>query len=63
MNNEEMKKEYNTPELTEHGDVEEITQAFGPSSVKDTVFVGGANIPGGTTITGTGSRDGIVVPQ
>ncbi|MCA1992896.1 MAG: lasso peptide [Coleofasciculus sp. S288] len=63
-----MKKTYIAPEMTTHGSVESITQAFGPSPVEDTIYAGqsNANQPGtsqpGTVIgTNTGSRDGIVV--
>ena len=56
-----MKKTYNTPQITVHGSVEEITQAFGPSPQKDTVIIGGANVQG--EISGTGSVDGIIVPN
>lgn len=52
-----MKKTYTTPKLIIHGTVDEITQAFGPASVQDTIFFGGTPIA-----HGTGSQDGVVVP-
>jgi hypothetical protein len=56
-----MKKVYSAPQLIVHGSVEEITQAFGPSPQKDTVFIGGSNVQG--SITSTGSVDGVIVPK
>ena len=55
-----MKKVYSSPKLMVHGDVQEITQSFGPSPVGDVVFVGGSNVP--TDIGSTGSRDGVIMP-
>jgi hypothetical protein len=53
-------KTYNTPQLTVHGNVEAITQAFGKSPVADRVFFGGSTV---TTIgPSTGSVDGIIKP-
>jgi hypothetical protein len=39
-----MKKQYNAPKLTVHGDVAEITQVLGRSSRKDFVFFNGTSI-------------------
>ncbi len=55
-----MKKPYNAPQLTVHGNLAEITQAFGPSNVSDAVFIGGSNVP--NSISSTGSTDGIIMP-
>jgi hypothetical protein len=53
-------KNYTAPQLTIHGNVEAITQAFGKSPVADRVFLGGSTV---TTIgTSTGSVDGIIKP-
>ena len=57
---ETQKKSYQTPELTVYGTVAEVTQAFGPSSAADLVFVGGSNVP--NPIESTGSGNGIIVP-
>lgn len=48
-----MKKVYHTPTLIQHGNLEEITQVLGPSSVKDTLFFNGNPVP----IDTDGSRD------
>jgi hypothetical protein len=56
-----MKKNYSAPQITVHGSVEEITQAFGPSPQKDTVYIGGSNAQG--PISATGSVDGVIVPN
>lgn len=44
-----MKKVYQAPKLTVHGNLEQITQAIGPAQVTDTVFFpgGSTNIPNG----------------
>ena len=55
-----MKKAYTSPKLMVHGDVQEITQAFGPSTAGDVVFIGGSNVP--SDIGSTGSTDGIIMP-
>ena len=55
-----MKKAYTSPKLMVHGDVQEITQAFGSTTVGDVVFIGGSNVP--TDIGSTGSTDGIIMP-
>ena len=63
-----MKNAYNTPKLTVYGNVKEITQAFGPSPMEDTIFAGQSNANQGNTDPGTvignstGSQDGIVKP-
>lgn len=62
-----MKKTYIAPQMTTHGTVESITQAFGTSSVTDTVYAGHSNLNQGNSQLGTpighstGSHDGIVV--
>jgi hypothetical protein len=53
-----MKKSYNTPKLTIHGTMDEITQAFGNSPATDTIYIGGK--PFGSS---TGSVDGDIVPR
>jgi hypothetical protein len=53
-----VKKTYITPALTVHGDVAEITQAFGDANVNDTIYYANRGFPGDG-----GSRDGIVVPK
>ena len=53
-----MKKTYETPELTVHGTVEELTQAFGSASAQDTIIYGSFSFPGSG-----GSQDGIVIPK
>jgi len=53
-------KNYSTPNLTVHGSVESMTQAFGASDTNDFLFFAGSNTPisvGGTPITGDGSKD------
>lgn len=57
-----MKKVYNTPELTAHGSIESITQAFGSSGRNDTFQNSkGQSFPG-SLIGESGSIDGIVIP-
>jgi hypothetical protein len=53
-----MKDTYETPKLTVHGTVNEMTQAFGASSAADTIIYGQFTFPGNG-----GSQDGIVVPR
>ncbi len=53
-----MKKVYSSPKLTVHGNVEEITQAFGTAAVNDTIQYGSISFPGNG-----GSIDGVVVPR
>lgn len=55
-----MKMAYNSPKLMIHGDVQEITQAFGARTAGDFVFIGGSNIT--SPISALGSRDGIINP-
>ena len=52
-----MKKTYDTPKLTTHGTVEELTKAEGISSAQDAILFGG-QLYGGYT---DGSRD-IILP-
>ncbi len=52
-----MTKAYNAPQLTIHGSVENITNAFGKKGVKDVIHYGSITFPA------EGSRDGIVVPK
>jgi hypothetical protein len=54
-------KTYTTPQLTAHGNVEAITQAFGSKTTADKVFIGGSNVT--SVITAQGSTDGIIVPK
>jgi hypothetical protein len=54
-------KTYSTPQLTVHGNVEAITQAFGSKTTADKVFIGGSNVTG--LIVSQGSVDGIIVPK
>ncbi|MGB3239494.1 MAG: lasso peptide [Geitlerinemataceae cyanobacterium] len=56
-----MKNTYTTPQLTVHGNVEEITQAFGRSPAQDTWVAGQSNVDQGGH--STGSIDGVIVPQ
>ena len=61
-----MKTNYTAPQLTVHGNIEEITQAFGQSSAQDTWYVGGSNLQGDSQSVGghsTGSIDAVLVPQ
>jgi hypothetical protein len=55
-------KSYNAPQLTAHGNVEAITQAFGSKTKDDKYFVGGSNVSG-PSIAAQGSVDGIIVPK
>ncbi|YAF95740.1 MAG: lasso peptide [Nodularia sp. CChRGM 3473] len=60
-----MKKQYSTPTLKSHGNVEEITQFFGASSANDFLFFAGGTSPistPGGPITGGGSVDGVITP-
>jgi len=52
-----MKNRYETPKVIMHGTIEEMTQAFGSASAADTI------VYGSFAFQGTGSSDGIVVPQ
>jgi hypothetical protein len=52
-----MKKQYNAPKMSTHGNVEAITQAFGASSANDTIFFNGQEF--GSAI---GSVDGDITP-
>ena len=53
-----MKESYETPMLTVHGTVEEMTQAFGAAAAADTIIYGQFTFPGNG-----GSVDGIVIPK
>ncbi|WP_157087551.1 lasso peptide [Anabaena sp. CA = ATCC 33047] len=57
-----MKKAYNAPQLTIHGSVENITNAFGTPGANDTFEVNGQNFPG-ALIGLSGSQDGVVIPK
>ena len=57
-----MKKAYNTPQLTAHGNIESITQAFGTPGGADTVEFAGVTVPG-AAFGRSGSIDGVVVPE
>ncbi len=54
-------KNYNAPQLTIHGNVEAITQAFGSQTKADMVLIGGSNVTAG--MASQGSVDGIIVPN
>lgn len=57
-----MKKVYNTPQLTAHGNIESITQAAGTNGQNDTFQnTKGETFPG-SLINESGSIDGIVIP-
>jgi hypothetical protein len=53
---ENMKRAYNAPKLTVHGNVEEITKAFGGTSTADTYQYNNQ------TFDSRGSRNGVVIP-
>ncbi|WP_413199911.1 lasso peptide [Nostoc piscinale] len=55
-----MKKSYATPQLTNYGSVQNITNAFGRPGIKDNFILGNQSFPAPDGITG--SRDGIVTP-
>jgi hypothetical protein len=55
-------KNYNTPQLTVHGNVEAITQAFGSKTTADMVFIGASNVDG-PIASGGSATDGIIVPK
>ncbi len=59
-----MKKNYNAPKMTVHGNVEHITQAFNPSTNSDMIYVGSSSAEQGNqnAVPSTGSTDGIIVP-
>lgn len=58
-----MKKAYNAPQLTVHGNVEEITKAFGNPGAADTFQNAfGVSFPG-SVIGQSGSQNGVVVPS
>ncbi|MCU0527695.1 MAG: lasso peptide [Elainella sp. Prado103] len=57
-----MKKTYSAPQLIVHGNVEQLTQAFGSSSQEDTFYY--TNNKGQTMgFPAEGSVDGVVVPK
>ncbi|NJO62451.1 MAG: lasso peptide [Richelia sp. RM2_1_2] len=57
-----MKKAYNAPKLTTHGNIESITQAFGTSGAEDTVQFNGVTLAG-SLFGASGSQDGVVIPE
>ncbi len=57
-----MKKPYIIPQLTMHGSIEDITQAYGGDGSSDTVEFNGETFPG-SMFGASGSRDGVVVPK
>jgi hypothetical protein len=57
-----MKTAYTAPQLTVHGNVEEITQAFGKSPARDSFYAGQSNAQGVPVGHATGSIDGVIVP-
>ncbi|MDJ0798455.1 MAG: lasso peptide [Calothrix sp. MO_167.B12] len=57
-----MKKPYIIPQLTMHGSIEDITQAYGRSGASDTFEFNGKTFPG-SVIGASGSRDGVVIPK
>jgi hypothetical protein len=57
-----MKNAYTAPQLTVHGNVEEITQAFGKSPARDSFYAGQSNAQGVPVGHATGSIDGVIVP-
>lgn len=57
-----MKKAYNAPKLTIHGNVEEITQSFGRGTAADTFDNGNGQQFPGSLIGRSGSQSGVVVP-
>ncbi len=63
-----MKKQYISPVLTNHGNVQNITQLFGRTDKNDFLFFAGNSNPVGNPITGNpatgdGSIDGIIQPN
>ncbi|ARV58399.1 hypothetical protein BZZ01_06890 [Nostocales cyanobacterium HT-58-2] len=63
-----MKKTYNAPKLTNHGNVEEITQLFGSGSRNDffifTAPPNGINVQPNQPVPATyGSQDGVLSPS
>ncbi|WP_066425394.1 lasso peptide [Anabaena sp. 4-3] len=59
-----MKTAYNAPQLTIHGNVENITNAFGQQpNVADLIYVGGSAFPASLVgLSGSGG-DGVIVPK
>jgi len=53
-----MKDTYETPKLTVHGTVEDITQFFGNQNATDTLYLAGRVYGNGYS----GSQDGEIVP-
>jgi hypothetical protein len=57
-----MKRTYVAPKLTTHGNVEEITNAFGTPGADDTFQNAAGDTFPGSLIGQSGSLDGVVVP-
>jgi hypothetical protein len=57
-----MKKAYAAPQLTVHGNVEDVTNAFGASGANDTIQFNGQTFPG-SIIGASGSINGTINPQ
>ncbi|AFY46593.1 hypothetical protein Nos7524_0687 [Nostoc sp. PCC 7524] len=57
-----MKKAYAAPQLTVHGNVEDVTNAFGASGANDTIQFNGNTFPG-SIIGASGSQNGTINPQ
>lgn len=55
-----MKKKYNQPKLSTHGNVESITQAIGSSIFVDVVFFNGSPL---LSIEGASDIDGELIPR
>jgi len=53
-----MKNTYETPKLTVHGTVEDMTQFFGSQSATDTLYIAGQPYGNGYP----GSQDGQIIP-
>ena len=54
-----MKKTYETPQMTVHGDIEKITNAFGDSSADDIAFGPDGKVITNPTGFESGSVDGV----
>jgi hypothetical protein len=57
-----MKRAYNAPKLTVHGNVEEITKSFGNPGANDTFQNARGETFPGSLINQSGSQNGVVVP-
>ena len=58
-----MKKTYETPKMTVHGDIEKITNAFGDRNVNDTAFGPNNQVINNPAGFETGSLDGVFEPR